>query len=215
MKNSIKIIAFALSGLSIVACNDNKEKDKSYDDYRAYVSDHRDNSDKYHDRDWSEIEKEYIEVQRKAEADMENWNDERKAEYESMKMNWDSYRENHLAETTRRDAMAGTKMVTKSVLMDGINEDMSNVDNNNILAVHKHFVSNVEAMKDNMTREQWDFVEILWERLGTRKNHLEDNMTAGVKVDIAKEKLAYGAIKATNRPVAKSEENQEAKDDHK
>ena len=30
MKNSIKIIAFALSGLSIVACNDNKEKDKSY-----------------------------------------------------------------------------------------------------------------------------------------------------------------------------------------
>lgn len=215
MKNSIKIIAFALSGLSIVACNDTKEKDKSYDDYRAYVADHRDNSDKFHDRDWSEIEKEYVEVQRKAEADMENWNDERKAEYESMKMNWDSYRENHLAEVTRRDAIAGTKMVMKSILMEGINEDMSNVDNNNIQAVYKHLVSNVDAMKDNMTREQWDFVEILWERLDTRKNHLEDNMTAGVKVDIAKEKLAYGAIKATNRPVAKSEENQEAKDDHK
>lgn len=214
MKNAFKIFAFALASLSLTACSDDKSN-KSYDDYKKYVSDHHDNSDKYYDRDWNEIENEYKEVQRNAEADMANWNDERKAEYESMKLNWDVYRESYMAEKNRRDALEGSKMVMKAILPDGISEDMSNVDNSNILAVHKHFVEAVEGMKDSMTREQWDYAEILWERLGTRKNELEKEMKTETNLAIAEQKIAYSAIKATNRPVAKSDENAAAKEDGK
>ena len=99
-----------------------------------------------------------------------------------------------------------------SLLPEGIQEDLSDVTNANILEVYKHFVSAVDAMKDNLTREQWDHVEIMWERLDTRKNELEKDMKADVKLAIAEQKVVYGAFKVANRPVAKGEENADAKD---
>lgn len=212
MKKILQFIFLIAISIS-VACNDkNKSDDKAYNDYKAYVNEHHDRSDQYYDRDWDEIENEYKEMRAKAEADMSNWSNERKAEYENTKQNWEAFRENHTSEKNRRSVAEGTKLIMKSVLPDGIKEDMSNVNNDNIMATYKHFVGGVRGMKDNLTREQWDYVEILWERLDTRKNELENNMKTATKLEIATEKVEYGSIKATNRPVAKTEENMDAKD---
>ena len=84
-----------------------------------------------------------------------------------------------------------------------------------MLEVHQHFVSTVDALKDNLTREQWDRVEMMWERLDTRKNELEGDMKSDVKMAIAEQKIVYGSIKVANRPVAKGEENADAKGKNK
>ncbi len=215
MKNLFQIMLLAFITVSI-ACNDSKKTDdKAYNDYKMYVTEHHDRSDQYYDRKWDEMDAEYKQVRDKAEADKNNWSDERKAEYENMNRNWDTFRENHTAENNRRSVVAGTKMIMGSVLTEGIREDMSNVTNENVLAVYKQFVGGVRGMKDNLTREQWDYVEILWERLDTRKNELENDMKTTVKLEIAEEKVEYGTMKATNRPVAKSDENMEAKEEKK
>src|SRR4030095_3062460 len=186
-----------------------KKSDKAYEDYRKYVMEHQGNAEKYFDKKWDEIEAEYKEKQQQAEEKMDKWNDQMRAEYETLKQNWQSFRDNYVAETNRREKEASDKLVLSTLLPEGIHEDMSNVNKNNIVEVQKHFVKSVEAQKDNMTREQWDKTEILWERLDTRKNELEKDMKSGVKMELAEQKLKYGAIKALNRPVAKTEENAE------
>ncbi|MBL0341361.1 MAG: hypothetical protein IPP71_10715 [Bacteroidetes bacterium] len=65
--------------------------------------------------------------------------------------------------------------------------------------------------KDDLTREQWDRVELLWEALGTRKNEVERELKSSDNIKIAEQKVRFGAIKAANRPSAKLEENAEAK----
>lgn len=215
MKNPIKIMAIAILGFAVVACTQEKKSDKAYEDYREYVMEHQNNADKYYEKKWDEIEAEYTEKQQRAEEKMENWNDQMRAEYETLKQDWQSYRESYVAEADRKEKEVSDKMLLGTLLPEGIREDMSNVNNSNIIEVHKHFVNSVEAQKDNMTREQWDKTEILWERLDTRKNELEKEMKSGVKMELAEQKLKYGAIKAVNRPVAKSEENAEAKEKDK
>lgn len=210
MKNLIiiAILATTLSGL--VSCSE-KKTPKSFEDYRSYVNEHRNNREAYADKDWTEIEKEYDEQRMKAENEMKEWSDEVKAEYASLQSEWEAMKAEATAEKERMMAAENPSGLFATLLPEGVNTDLSNVTAANILAVHEHFVNYVSTNKDAMTREEWDQAEILWERLGTRKNEVEKEIQGSENLKIAEQKVRYSSIKATNRPSAKATENSDAK----
>jgi len=210
MKNLIIIAIAATSVFGIVSCSEEKSP-QSFDEYRNYVMERRNNPDAYMNKDWTEIEREYDEQRLKAEKDMKDWSDEMKAEYASLQSEWESLKAEANAEKERMTQSTGNTTLYGSLLPEGISSDLSNVTAANILNVHEHFVDYTSAKKDEMSREEWDQTEILWERLGTRKNELEKEISGSDNLKIAEQKVRYGSIKATNRPTAKAEENSDAK----
>lgn len=211
MKQILSIIALTVGSFAIVACSEEKKAEKSYEDFKAYVSERRDSAEAYYDKDWETLESEYNEKRVKAEEKIGDWNDEMRAEYASLQSEWDSFREDYVNEKERRDNITKTDALLVDLFPTGINSDLSAVTAANLLEVHTHFVNYVEVHKDEMSREQWDRVELLWETLGTKKNEVEKDLKSADNLKIAELKIKYGAIKATNRPTAKMEENAEAK----
>lgn len=211
MKQILSIIALTVGSFAIVACSEEKKAEKSYEDFKAYVSERRDSAEAYYDKDWETLESEYNEKRVKAEEKIGDWNDEMRAEYASLQSEWDSFREDYVNEKERRDNITKTDALLVDLFPTGINSDLSAVTAANLLEVHTHFVNYVEVHKDEMSREQWDRVELLWETLGTKKNEIEKDLKSADNLKIAELKIKYGAIKATNRPTAKMEENAEAK----
>ncbi len=211
MKKLLAIVMFTISASIFVACSNEKKTDPAYDDFKTYVSSHRDSVQTYYDNNWDDLQANYDEKKNKAEAKMEDWNDNMKAEYASLQADWDSFKEDYQAEMKRKDDLKKTEEVMMNILPAGISEDMTNVNAANILDVHTHFVTYIEDHKQTMTREQWDKIELLWEALGTRKNQLEKEIKTSDNLKIAEQKIKFGAIKATNRPSAKMDENSEAK----
>jgi Skp family chaperone for outer membrane proteins len=211
MKKILSIIFVIFGSAAFVACSEEKKADRTYEDYKVYVSEHRDSVAGYYDKEWDELENEYNEKRMKAEEKMDKWNEETKAEYAALQNDWDSFKAQYQAERERRADEQKTATFVYEVMPQGVSSDMSNVNATNLLEVHTHFVNYVDAHKDEMTREQWDRVEYLWEALGTRKNEIEKELKSGDNIKIAEQKVRYGGIKAANRPGAKVEENAEAK----
>ena len=206
MKNYLKAFLIAMTAFGIISCTQQQKSDKAYDEYREYVIEHQNNADKYFDRQWSEIEQEYNEKKNQAEAKMDSWNDQMKAEYETTKANWEAFREKHTAEWQKREQETADNVLMSSLFPAGINADLANVTSANVVEVYKHFVNNVEAQKDNLTKEQWTKVENMWDRLDDRKDQIEKEVKAGEEMALAEQKLKYTGIKAVNRPVAKTNE---------
>jgi len=191
------------------SCKDtHREGLAAFDNLKKYISYHRDSAEYYYEKDWDEIEQGYLE--RKAEADkyFEGAGEDMKKEYEKLDSEWAAYKsdyENH-------KAMQASIDFRKAFVPAGINSDFSNVTADQLLSVYQYFVDYTDQHKDEFTREQWDEIKIMWERLDTRKNELEKDLTAGDNTKIAGLKIRFVAIKAVNRSEAKAEENEEAKE---
>lgn len=196
--------------IAFVACSDGGKATKDYNDFKVYVSEHRDSAKVYYDKEWSDMEAEYNAKKMKAEEKMNDWNAEMKSDYASVQQDWDSFKEDYLAERARRENATKLEAVVDNLLPQGIETDLNNVTAENLLEVHTHFVNYVDTHKDEMTREQWDRVELMWEALGAKKNELEKDLKSADNLKIAELKIKYGAIKATNRPGAKLDEKAEA-----
>jgi hypothetical protein len=213
MKKILSIIILAFGSIAFVACSEQKKADRSYDDYKEYVNDHRNNTENYYDREWNELEAEYNERRMKAEAKMDEWNAEMKTEYAQLQNDWESFKYDYIAEREKKEAEQLTSAMTAEMFPGGIAADMSNVTADNLLEVHTHFVNYVEMHKDNLTREQWDLVGVQWEALGARKNAVEKELKTADNMKIAEQKVKFGAIKTANMPTAKAEEKSEVKSD--
>ncbi len=211
MKKILSVIALTVGSIAFVACSEDKKAEKSYEDFKEYVSEHRDSAHGYYDKEWASMEAEYNEKRNNAEKKIGDWNDEMRAEYASLQSEWDSFREDYLSEKEKRENVMKIDAMIVDLFPTGINSDLSAVTATNLLEVHNHFVNYVEVHKDEMSREQWDRVELLWETLGTKKNEVEKDLKSADNLKIAELKIKYGAIKAANRPSAKLEENADAK----
>jgi hypothetical protein len=213
MKKILSIMILAFGSIAIVACSDQKKADRSYEDFKEYVNDHRVNTENYFDKQWSELEAEYNEKRMKAEEKKNEWNAEMNAEYVELQNDWESFKYDYIAERDRLEAEEMTRNMTAEMLPGGIATDLSNVTADNLLEVHTHFVNYVETHKDNLTREQWDLVGVKWEALGARKNELEKDLKSADNMKIAEQKIKFGAIKTINMPTAKAAEKSDIKSD--
>jgi hypothetical protein len=85
------------------------------------------------------------------------------------------------------------------------------ITGDNILGVYKNFVNTIADNKEKYTREDWDEIKVLYEALDTRKNAVEKDLSANDNLKIARLKIRFASIKATERGGTKGAENEAAK----
>lgn len=96
-----------------------------------------------------------------------------------------------------------------------LGEDMNFnwVNKSNILSVYQKFYDSFKINKDKYTREDFDEIKLMYEALDTRKNTVEkEGLSSEDNSKIAAIKFRFAPMFKLNRIVAKSEENQEAKE---
>jgi hypothetical protein len=209
MKKTTTISIMSICALAILifsACNERKSK--SYDDYRGYVITRVDSPDRYYDTEWDELERDYIAKKDKVEADVNNMSEEAKAEYRDLDTRWNEFKASYNDRRAKREMEKFQAILVPS----DVSADFSNVTAERLLPVYTYFVDYVDNHKDDFTREQWGQVELVYERLDTRKNEVEKDLPKGDNTKIAAQKVRYSAIKTVNRPGTKPEENEEAKE---
>ena len=203
------LLMMSICGMMIFIFNAcNKNKSEAYDDYRKYVTTKVDSADRYFDREWDELERDYEAKKANVDRDIDKLDDKTKAEYRELDDRWNKFKAEYQDHRTQKDM----ETFRSKLLPADVSNDFSNVGPDRLLAVYTYFVDYVDNHKDEFTREQWDQIELLYERLDTHKNEVEKNLPSGDNGKIATQKLRYAAIKTVNRPTTKPEENEKAKE---
>jgi hypothetical protein len=222
MKTINTLMTTAVVVASLVACQTpNIEASQNASKVTIYVDSIQNLTPEYTAEYWANLDKGYQERVVIIENDMDKLEAEDKAKLEESIAKYNALKasyENNIRE--KEQAMVTTASDYKTNLRNAlfgegvIGSDMAfnYVTGSNLHDVYKKFVNTVQDNKDNYSREDWDEIKVLWEALDTRKNTVEKDAPDGDNTKIAGLKIKFGAIKATNRPGTKGEENQEAKD---
>lgn len=105
-----------------------------------------------------------------------------------------------------RDQLFGAGVLGKDMNFNWVNKS-------NILSVYQKFFDSFKINKDKYTREDFDEIKLMYEALDTRKNTVEkEGLSSEDNSKIAAIKFRFAPMFKLNRIVAKSEENQEAKE---
>jgi hypothetical protein len=190
-------------------CKNDPDPGQSYDAYRKYVIAHRDSPDKYMQKTWVELDKEYSDKKLRAEMMISRWNDEMKIEFLELQSDWDLFREDFEAETERRANLEKSSVRVTTVLPTGIDESLSNVNTYNVVGVFRHFVAYVEKEGNRFSPQQWDQIEALWNRLAKRYENLDASISRAEKAAISEQKIRYELVTTINKPVARMEDEEE------
>ena len=169
---------------------------------------------------WEDIEAEFNEAQQKLDEGMSEMNDEMLDKYAKLKQEFNELRREYKDATSEilsdpqevrisdRDwhTPMYIKLLFEPLMISEGDLTLNEVDANNITQVYANFVGVVNDHATKYSREDWDEVDILWDALNKRKNQVEGFLTMADKNEIGKYKTEYGALKATNKPVAKIKE---------
>jgi hypothetical protein len=196
MKASQLFFLLSIAIIFGVSCSKN-ENLKSFTDYKEYVNSRFDSADYYFDKSWNELEKEYIRLKAEANIDSSKWSEKTKREYEVILSDWVRFK--NMYDFHRRELER--EMLMMGLLPKNIHPDFSNVKPEELRPVYDHFVNYVDVNKDTFSREQWNQIDNLWDKLNAKKDLLNDQLSLNDKARIATEKITYTGIKALNRPL--------------
>lgn len=217
MKKIVLMLSCAAM-ISFVACEKkNDEATVTRKELRDYVDSVKKADAEYSDTYWANVEAGYQTKAVKAEAATMN-NEEEKKKVEEAKADFEAYKAKYTEDLQKKkdeEVYAKKKAFRDALFGEGkIGADISFawVDAKNIRGVYENFVNVVDTNKDSYSREDWDEIKVLYEALDTRKNEVEKELSSKDNMAIAKQKVRFVAIKATNRPMAKAEENSDAKE---
>lgn len=212
-----KIIFPALLAVVTVlgACSNEAEKQnkESISDLRNYV-DSVSKIESYDGERWSSIESGYQEKASTVDSKQAELNEQMKKDYDKIKADYDELKAKAQAQQIQNQN--AYKVVLRNALFgEGvIGDDMGFgfMTSSNAAATYERFVNTVDANRDNYSREDWDEIKVLYEAMDTRKNQIENELPGPDNRKIAGLKVKFAAIKATNRPGSKIDENAEAKE---
>jgi len=174
-------------------------------------------STEYSHEHWAKVEMGYQEHLVKAEAAAIH-DEEQKKKIDEDKETFKAYKNNYESELQKKkdNEVNAKKQALRDALFGegkiGSDISFSWVDAKNIKDVYVNFVNVVEANKMKYSREDWDEIKVLYEALDTRKNEVEKELSSKDNMVIAKEKVRFATVKSIDRPMAKVEENHEAKE---
>ena len=205
----------AVAGMAACGGKD-RGAEQSVRDLDTYVdSVERDNVNYYNDDNyWSAVDAKYEEKRQQIEAKSEQMDEKLKAEYARLQTDYAALKEKYVAERAKAKANNYRTVLRAALFGEGvIGDDMSFnfMTAANAKSVYQNFVNTVSANKEVYSREDWDEIKVLYEAMDTRKNAIEKELSGADNRAIAAEKIRFVAIKATNRPGAKAEENADAK----
>lgn len=193
-----------ISSTILAACNNMNEKQDrtNLDDLKKYARDKKDSVDVYADRSWDELNASFEEKKAKLDKDTAKMNEELRAEYYQVVDQWENYRAEHEQKAAEKRKTTQMDDLRKSLVLDGVRVDYTDLTADKIETQYQHFVNTVEQNKDVYTKEQWQIINVNWQALNGRKRELEKDLSASVKGEIVKQQVKYTAIKALNRPEA-------------
>lgn len=216
MKKVAKIFMIAaVAGMASCGGTDRgaEQSVRALDNYVDSVE--RDNVNYYSDDNyWTSVEAGYEEKRQQVEAKTAQMDEKLRAEYARLQEDYAALKEKYTAERDRARANDYKLKLRTALFGEGVvGQDMSFsfMTAANAKSVYQHFVNTVSANKDLYSREDWDEIKVLYEAMDTRKNEIEKELSGSDNRTIAAEKIRFVAIKATNRPGAKAEENAAAK----
>ena len=209
----MKILLFIVLIAEIViwnSCIENPEKDVAYHDFREFVIQHRDSSvNLFLEYPWPMLDSVYNDKKVTAEKKISRWNDNMKAEFVELQSDWESFREDYEAEKERRENLEKSANFVYTVLPQGIDESLANMNATNVVIVYRHLVAYVEKEGDEFSPQQWSQIETLWDRLMKRYDNLKDSLNRAEKAAISEQKIRFDVVTAINKPVATMQEDNE------
>lgn len=77
--------------------------------------------------------------------------------------------------------------------------DLSSLNAKTITTAYENFVAKVEAKKSQYTNDDWKIIDMYWEELDARKNAIQNELSSKDKMEIAKAKSKYQAMKTASK----------------
>jgi hypothetical protein len=125
------------------------------------------------------------------------YDEARRAEIEEMKTryntNWETRKQ------TYTNYSKGVTWRPEYLTIPAGATDLSSLNATNIRAAYENFVKKVEANKKSYTNDDWKIVDMYWEELDTRKNAIQNELSSKDKMEVAKAKTKYQAMKAASK----------------
>ncbi len=163
---------------------------------------------------WNSIESGYQERSAVVDSKQAELNEQMKKDYEKIKADYDELKAKASAQAIQNQnaykSVLRNALFGEGVIGDDMGFGFMNAANAH--ATFERFVNTVDANRDNYSREDWDEIKVLYEAMDTRKNEIEKELPKGDNMKIAGLKIKFAAIKSTNRPGSKIDENSAAKE---
>ena len=210
----------ALLGLIACESKEAKDADSATKELNHFIDSIRNVTPEYSTAFWPRIDQGYqmrvgrAEIAAKEEAQKNEVKKSKEAYYEiKTKYDTEYQRQMDQAAATKKQAFRDALFGEGKIM--GNDLSFSWVTAANIKDVYVNFVNTVEANKKSYTRQDWDEIKLLYEALDTRKNEVEKELPSKDNLKIAKEKIRFASIESVERPMAKANENAEAKEQDK
>jgi hypothetical protein len=208
MKKTNLILAAAIVSIGFMACQDKKATTTtSTEVLYSYVDSVERLTPVYTTEYWTAIDNGYRERMALAEKDFADLSAEERTRAEAVQARYAALRSNYELKIRELQATPGTtpayKVKVRNMLFgEGkVGDDLSfaYVNGQNIRSVYETFVDNVTHNKDRFNKEEWDEVAALYGALDARKEAIEKDIDAKDNLVIAKLKVKYTAVYATNK----------------
>lgn len=205
-RNTILLsIPVLLSVFAICSCNGtNGNHQNDVDDLNAYVQRHKDSISVFAKDTWTSLDSGFNAKKEKLERDTARMSEDVKASYYNAIRNWEGFQNEYSVKQSEEAKINEMDTLRKSLAVDGVRVDFTDLLATQALAAYEHFVTTVKNNKDNYTKEQWTVVNVSWKALNGRKKELEKDINAANNGKILKLQLEYTGIKAVNRPMAQN-----------
>lgn len=228
-KNTLTIHALALlllgGGVAVTTTSCNRadrqeaaaETDKAYDDFKTFVANTEANAEAVGNKtqaEWDEetkqLKDEYDAKVAAAEADMNNWDEARKQEYEQLKTRYttayDKRGAAYTASMSAGGAAGSSAMPAKPGKYYTATNAASMITAANARQTYETFVNNVKQNGDKYDLEDWRYVNAEWRALDEAYDKVKGDIPAKDLAEIQKEKLKYAGIKSANKTAIRAEQ---------
>lgn len=206
--NKILIPVILLSFIVVSSCsNEGREKtNKSLEEFKTYVKEHKESAERYTEEKWEDIEREYQEKKAELDKSADKMDREMKEKYNNAQSDWEDFKNDISTRRMLKEQKKQEEKLIRTFTPDYIMTDMTNITGENIASVYVHFFGVIEQNKETYTKEEWRSVNDYWNKLNDIRDRLDENKAIS-KADnkrINEIKLKYGATKAMNKPFAES-----------
>ncbi|MDB5284157.1 MAG: hypothetical protein JWO06_3232 [Bacteroidota bacterium] len=198
------LIILTITSLTLSTC-DQQQKERTkrrVADLKDYVQRHRDSIDIYANRKWDSLDHEFVLKENELVEDTVRMDDDIRQSYYNTLNDWQSLKAEYARKSVEQQKINQMDDLRKSLTMDGVRTDYTDLTAANILQEYEYFVNTVRTNKDTYTKEQWTVINVNYKALNGRNREVQKDIPSGDASKIVKLQLEYNGIKALNRPFA-------------
>ncbi|RAK69631.1 hypothetical protein [Hymenobacter edaphi] len=193
------------------------ETDQAYEDFQTFVTNTETNAEAVGNKtqaEWDEetkqLKDEYDAKVAAAEADMSNWDEARKQEYEQLKTRYTTAYDKRSAAYTASMSAGGASgsaaMPTKPGKYYTPVNPAASITAANARQTYESFVANVKARENQYDIEDWRYINAEWRALDEAYDKVKGDVPAKDLAEIQKEKLKYAAFKSADKAGIRAEQ---------